>query len=113
MTVSHVTTHILDTSTGKPASGVPVRLLARLNGGWAELGAGRTDSDGRVKDIGPEVLDSGTYRLEFVTADYFAARDTESFFPEVVLTFTVDRNEAHYHVPLLLSPFSFSSYRGS
>lgn len=113
MTVSHVTTHILDTSTGKPAADVPVRLLARINGDWAELGAGRTDSDGRVKDLGPEALDSGTYRLEFATAGYFAQRETESFFPEVVLTFTVDKAEAHYHVPLLLSPFSFSSYRGS
>lgn len=113
MTVSHVTTHILDTSTGKPAADVPVRLLARENDEWAELGRNRTDSDGRIKNLGPEVLDPGTYRLEFATAGYFASRDTETFFPEVVLTFTVDKAEAHYHIPLLLSPFSFSSYRGS
>ena len=113
MTTSHITTHILDTATGKPAAGVPVSLLALDNGAWSELASARTDNDGRVKELGPEVLDSGTYRLQFSTAEYFAALNTPTFFPEVVLTFTVDRNEAHYHVPLLLSPFSFSSYRGS
>lgn len=113
MTISHVTTHILDTATGKPAAGVPVSLLALDHGVWKELAMAQTDNDGRVKELGPEVLDSGTYRLQFSTAEYFAVLNTPSFFPEVVLTFTVDRNEAHYHVPLLLSPFSFSSYRGS
>ncbi len=113
MTTSHVTTHVLDTATGRPATGVPVRLLALIDGAWSELAAARTDADGRLKDLGPEVLDSGTYRLQFSTAEYFAATNTPSFFPEVVLTFTVDRHEPHYHVPLLLSPFSFSSYRGS
>lgn len=113
MTVSHITTHILDTATGKPAAGVPVSLLALGDGVWSQLAVAHTDSDGRVKQLGPEVLDSGTYRLQFATAEYFAASNTPSFFPEVVLTFTVDRSEAHYHVPLLLSPFSFSSYRGS
>jgi 5-hydroxyisourate hydrolase len=113
VTISHVTTHILDTATGKPAAGVPVSLHALVDGSWSEIGAAQTDSDGRVKEVGPEVLASGTYRLKFTTAEYFAARNTPAFFPEVVLTFTVDTNEPHYHIPLLLSPFSFSSYRGS
>jgi 5-hydroxyisourate hydrolase len=113
VTTSHVTTHILDTATGKPAAGVPVGLHALVNDSWSEIAVAQTDSDGRVKDIGPEFLPSGTYRLKFTTADYFAERNTPAFFPEVVLTFTVDRNEPHYHIPLLLSPFSFSSYRGS
>ena len=113
MTTSHVTTHILDTATGKPAAGVPVELHALVDGSWSEIAAAQTDSDGRVKAIGPELLASGTYRLQFTTAGYFAERNTASFFPEVVLTFAVNRNEEHYHIPLLLSPFSFSSYRGS
>lgn len=113
MSVSHVTTHILDTTTGKPAAGVPVALLARSAAGWEPLAEAVTDADGRVKDLGPEALETGTYRLEFQTASYFAALGTETFFPEVVLTFSVRADEAHYHVPLLLSPFSFSSYRGS
>ncbi|MET3812520.1 hydroxyisourate hydrolase [Arthrobacter sp. UYEF3] len=113
MTISHVTTHILDTATGKPAADVPVSLLVLDDGAWSHLASARTDSDGRVKDLGPAVLETGTYRLQFATAEYFAASNTPSFFPEVVLTFNVDRGEPHYHVPLLLSPFSFSSYRGS
>ncbi|MEE2522057.1 hydroxyisourate hydrolase [Pseudarthrobacter sp. J75] len=113
MSVSHVTTHILDTTTGKPAAGVPVALLARGAAGWETIGESTTDADGRVKDLGPEALETGTYRLEFQTASYFEALGTETFFPEVVLTFSVRAEEAHYHVPLLLSPFSFSSYRGS
>jgi 5-hydroxyisourate hydrolase len=113
MTISHITTHVLDTSTGKPAAGIPVRLEAENKGSWSEVAAATTDADGRVKDLGPEMLESGTYRLQFTTAGYFANSNTAAFFPEVVLVFTVDRDEPHYHVPLLLSPFSFSSYRGS
>ena len=113
MTTSHITTHILDTATGKPAEGVPVSLHVLKDGSWSEIAVGQTDSDGRVKELGPEVLASGTYRLQFTTAEYFAQRNTPAFFPEVVLTFAVDTDEPHYHVPLLLSPFSFSSYRGS
>ncbi len=113
MSVSFITTHILDTTTGKPASGVPVALLAKNSDGWETIGESVTDADGRVKDLGPEALETGTYRLEFQTASYFKALGTETFFPEVVLTFSASADEAHYHVPLLLSPFSFSSYRGS
>jgi 5-hydroxyisourate hydrolase len=113
MSVSHVTTHILDTSIGRPAPGVAVELEARVGDGWVGIGTGLTDADGRVKELGPERLESGAYRLRFDTAAYFAGIDTDAFFPEVVLTFLVDAEQAHYHVPLLLSPFAYSTYRGS
>ncbi|WP_353112964.1 hydroxyisourate hydrolase [Microbacterium sp.] len=113
MSVSHVTTHILDTSIGRPAPGVAVALEARDGDGWVGIGTGFTDADGRVKDLGPERLESGAYRLRFDTAAYFAGIETDAFFPEVVLTFLVDAEQEHYHVPLLLSPFAYSTYRGS
>jgi 5-hydroxyisourate hydrolase len=113
MSVSHVTTHILDTSIGRPAPGVAVGLEARVGDGWVGIGTGLTDADGRVKELGPERLESGAYRLRFDTAAYFAGIDTDTFFPEVVLTFLVDAEQAHYHVPMLLSPFAYSTYRGS
>ncbi|GAB4098267.1 hydroxyisourate hydrolase [Sinomonas halotolerans] len=113
MSVSHVTTHILDTAAGRPAAGVAVGLYARDGDGWARIGAGTTDADGRAKGLGPERLASGEYRLAFATGAYFAERGQETFFPEVSLAFTVDAAEEHYHVPLLLSPFAFSTYRGS
>lgn len=113
MSVSHVTTHILDTSIGRPAPGVAVALEARDGDGWVGIGTGFTDADGRVKELGPDRLESGTYRLRFDTGTYFAGIDTDTFFPEVVLTFLVDAEQEHYHVPLLLSPFAYSTYRGS
>lgn len=113
MSVSHVTTHILDTSIGRPAPGVAVVLEARDGDGWVGIGTGLTDADGRVKDLGPERLESGAYRVRFDTGAYFAGIDTDAFFPEVVLTFLVDTAQEHYHVPLLLSPFAYSTYRGS
>ncbi|MBS1673159.1 MAG: hydroxyisourate hydrolase [Actinobacteria bacterium] len=113
MSVSHVTTHILDTTLGRPAPGVAVVLEARDGDAWIGIGSGFTDADGRVKELGPEKLESGAYRLRFDTAAYFAGIKTDTFFPEVVLTFQVDTEQAHYHVPLLLSPFAYSTYRGS
>ena len=113
MSMSHVTTHVLDTASGKPAPGVPV-TLSRLDGaGWVRLAGGTTDADGRIKELGPERLPAGTYRLAFDTGAYFAARSAETFFPEVTITFGVAAAEPHYHVPLLLSPFAYSTYRGS
>jgi 5-hydroxyisourate hydrolase len=88
-------------------------LEARDGDAWTGIGSGFTDADGRVKELGPERLESGAYRLRFDTAAYFAGIDTDAFFPEVVLTFLVDAEQAHYHVPLLLSPFAYSTYRGS
>jgi 5-hydroxyisourate hydrolase len=113
MSVSHVTTHILDTTAGSPAVGVAVVLEARDGDVWNQIGSGFTDADGRVKELGPERLASGAYRLRFDTGAYFAGIKTDTFFPEVALTFSVDAEQAHYHVPLLLSPFAYSTYRGS
>ncbi|GAC1383642.1 MAG: hydroxyisourate hydrolase [Pseudarthrobacter sp.] len=113
MSTSHVTTHVLDTGSGKPAADVAVTLNVLDGEQWLRIAAGTTDADGRVKDLGPERLPSGTYRLSFDTATYFASSGTETFFPEVALTFGVAESEAHYHVPLLLSPFAYSTYRGS
>lgn len=113
MSMSHVTTHVLDTGSGKPASDVPVTLHMLDGERWIQIAEGTTDADGRVKQLGPDRLPSGTFRLAFDTGKYFAASGTETFFPEVILTFGVVESEAHYHVPLLLSPFAYSTYRGS
>lgn len=103
--MSMVTTHVLDTARGRPAAGVPVAL--RRDG--AVLAQGVTDADGRVGELGPERVDPGTYALVFDVAAY-AGQD--AFFPEVTITFAVS-DERHHHVPLLLSPFGYSTYRGS
>jgi 5-hydroxyisourate hydrolase / 2-oxo-4-hydroxy-4-carboxy-5-ureidoimidazoline decarboxylase len=105
-----ISTHVLDTSLGRPAEGVPV-VLQQVDGG-ATLGSGNTDSDGRVKDLAGGPLAPGVYRLEFDTAAYFAATSRASFYPEVSVVFRVV-DGSHHHVPLLLSPFGYSTYRGS
>ena len=111
--MSTVTTHVLDTARGAPAVGVPVRLERVSGPGPEEIGRASTDADGRVSDLGPQRLPAGTYRLVFDTAGYFARQRTAGFFPEVAVTFTVDGEGQHYHVPLLLSPFGYATYRGS
>jgi 5-hydroxyisourate hydrolase len=113
MSVSHVTTHILDTGTGRPASGVKATLEAKSATGWQEIGSGTTDADGRIKNLGPEQVEAGTYRISFETGSYFGEQGTETFFPSVELTFAVKDPAEHYHVPLLISPFAYSTYRGS
>jgi 5-hydroxyisourate hydrolase len=110
--MSTVTTHVLDTARGAPAAGVAVRLES-VSGADQEIGRASTDADGRVRGIGPDRLPPGTYRLVFDTAAYFAQQRTAGFFPEVAITFTVDGDGQHYHVPLLLSPFGYATYRGS
>ena len=105
-----LSTHVLDTSRGVPAAGVPVTLAT---GDGRELGSATTDDDGRVSAVGPEVLDPGDYRLRFDTAAYFAATGATGFYPDVTISFTVADADQHYHVPLLLNPFGYSTYRGS
>ena len=112
MSGSHVTTPILDTGAGRPAPGVAVVLSQNDAGTWQELARSATDADGRAKDLGPEQLAPGRYKLNFATGEYYAGLQTATFFPEVDLVFEVTGPE-HYHVPLLLSPFAFSTYRGS
>jgi 5-hydroxyisourate hydrolase len=105
--VSLVTTHVLDTATGRPAAGIAVRFET---GEGKPVADGRTDNDGRIRDLGPESLDAGVYRLVFDTGAYLGP---DAFFPEVALTFRISDGTAHHHVPLLLSPFAYSTYRGS
>ncbi|HCA87383.1 MAG TPA: hydroxyisourate hydrolase [Streptomyces sp.] len=127
-TTASVSSHILDTSTGRPAGGVAVRLSARhgAGGDWAPLGASATDADGRCKDLPAPPAGTTHVRLDFATEAYFTSqnsqaeeqqdaprtRDSGAFFPEVTVTFAVKPGE-HYHVPLLLNPFGYSVYRGS
>ncbi|MGW9632263.1 hydroxyisourate hydrolase [Agromyces sp. NPDC055520] len=113
MTTSQITTHVLDATVGRPAAGVPVELSVHETSGWIIVGAGVTDADGRATALGPESVPTGQYRLRFDTGAYFAARGTDTFYPEVVLHFEVAEAGRHYHVPLLLSPFAYSTYRGS
>lgn len=118
---SYVTAHVLDASTGTPARGVSVTLSSADSAkGPGDQPAATdviaeavTDDDGRVSSLGPEQLASGVYRITFGTGDYFAARGQETFYPQVQVDFRVDEAQAHYHVPLLLSPFAYSTYRGS
>ncbi len=115
--MTHLTTHILDAATGTPAAGVEVTLAAQRAGlHKTTMAEGVTDADGRLA-LGPELLDAGDYTLTFRTGAYFAAQGVESFYPFVTVTFTVevadDGTSRHYHVPLLLSPFAYSTYRGS
>ncbi|MEE4661356.1 MAG: hydroxyisourate hydrolase [Halieaceae bacterium] len=106
-----ITTHILDLQTGQPAAGVVVRLSSTTAG--LAL-AGVTDGDGRINAWGEDFsLQDGQYQLQFDTADWFAANGRECFFPEVNISFMVSAARPHYHVPLLLSPFGYSTYRGS
>jgi 5-hydroxyisourate hydrolase len=112
-TRSRVTTHVLDAALGRPAQGVPVRLEQRVGDSWSAIAHGSTDSDGRVTEFGPADLHSGVYRVSFDTATYFVATGQVGFYPDVMITFTLADPEAHYHIPLLLSPYAFTTYRGS
>jgi 5-hydroxyisourate hydrolase len=113
--MSGITTHVLDTSRGRPAIGVPVLLEIREGEGWGEIGHALTDGDGRVRDLLPagSALIPGIYRLTFGIETYFRAQEVEGFYPEATISFHVRDGNQHHHVPLLLSPFGYSTYRGS
>ena len=102
-----LSTHVLDTTLGRPAGGVGVTL----SGADGKLAEAVTDSDGRAADVGG-ALEPGTYSLRFDSGGYFASRGIEGFYPEVLVTFTIS-GAGHVHVPLLLSPYGYSTYRGS
>ena len=115
-----LSTHVLDATTGRPAAGVQVRLECAVGdggagAGWAPAGAGQTDADGRLRLAAPDAadFDPGVYRITFGTGAYFTARGSASFYPEVTITFEMTARGEHYHVPLLLSPYAYSTYRGS
>lgn len=111
--MSGITTHILDTSRGRPAPGVEVTLERASDSLWELVGRGTTDADGRARDLLDTPPAPGRYRLRFDTGPYFQATGAAAFYPEVSITFIVEGGEAHYHVPLLLNPFGYSTYRGS
>lgn len=112
---SPITTHVLDVSRGAPAAGVRVTLAREsAPGEWTGIGQGTTDTDGRLKTLlAPGALRSGAFRITFAVGDYFAARGVESFYREVCVEFIVRDASAHHHVPLLVSPYGYSTYRGS
>ncbi|WP_395110406.1 hydroxyisourate hydrolase [Actinomadura sp. SCN-SB] len=113
-TPARVSTHVLDTQRGRPAAGVPVRLDAYIDDTWRPLDEGATDEDGRWS-AQPEAGSAGpgTYRLRFGTGPYFAGLGVPTFYPEVSVIFTIADPAERHHVPLLLSPFGYSTYRGS
>lgn len=109
-----VSTHVLDTAAGKPAAGVTVRLDRRDPGGWTELASGHTGPDGRLSGWLPDGQPAaGVHRLTFGTGGYYARQGVATLYPEVSITFEVGDPGAHYHLPVLLSPFGYSTYRGS
>ena len=114
--MSTISTHILDTSRGQPALGVSVSLeVLNAGEGWSPLSEAVTDDDGRVKAfvLGEPQLSAGTYRLVFSVGQYFTSLNQKSFYPEVTVSFLIEGGAEHYHVPLLISPFGYSTYRGS
>ncbi len=113
--MSTISTHILDTARGRPAAGVNVSLeILNAGEGWSPLSQGTTDDDGRIKQfvLREQQLGPGTYRLVFTVAQYFESQDQPSFYPEVSVTFMIEAGAEHYHVPLLISPYGYSTYRG-
>ena len=112
--MSQITTHVLDTSLGKPASGIAITLEHKTESGWKKISAGITNADGRTAELLPagKIMDVGTYRFVFETGVYFRKQNVKTFYPQVVIEFKIS-DASHYHVPLLLSPFGYSTYRGS
>lgn len=113
--MSQITTHILDTTRGLPAQNVPISLYVQQGDGWQELGSGVTNEDGRLPGLlaADVKLPAGIYRMHFHTSDYFKANKETGFYPYVDIVFELDGNGAHYHIPLLLTAFGYSTYRGS
>jgi 5-hydroxyisourate hydrolase len=113
--MSQITTHILDTTRGLPAQNVPISLYVKKGSDWQLLGGGTTNKDGRLPGLLAEdiKLPAGIYRLNFETSVYFETNSEQGFYPYVDIVFELDDKGAHYHVPLLLTAFGYSTYRGS
>ena len=112
--MSQITTHILDTTKGKPAKGITIVLYNGENDEWKEIARGKTNDDGRIVDFlkKDSTLQPGIYKMRFETKDYFDRNAIETFYPYVEIIFDIRSND-HYHIPLLLNPFGYSTYRGS
>ena len=113
--MSQITTHVLDTSKGKPAEGIAVTLEKSISeSNWEEIASGMTNLDGRVSDLlaDGETIEPGIYRMVFDTGSYFTKNGVKGFYPMVTIVFQTQDTE-HYHVPLLLNPYGYSTYRGS
>ncbi|WP_221796709.1 hydroxyisourate hydrolase [Oceanobacter mangrovi] len=110
-----ITTHVLDTALGKPGVAIPVSLALLQQDNWVELTRGETNDDGRIRDWldGKPALQAGTYRVRFEMQDYFAKQGQSVFYPWAEVVFCVENPAEHFHIPLLVSPFSYSTYRGS
>jgi 5-hydroxyisourate hydrolase len=108
-----LSTHVLDTALGRPAASLKVQLAVLEASGWSVLCDRATDDDGRARDLSSGPLEARTYRLRFETGPYLQAAHHKAFYPYVEVVFTVERAGEHHHVPLLLSPFGYSTYRGS
>jgi 5-hydroxyisourate hydrolase len=113
--MSSISTHILDTARGTPAAGVAITLYKQESHKWEAIGSGATDNDGRVPDLckNHPNLSAGTYKMHFDTQQYFSATGDNLFYPYAEVVFIIDQHKQHYHIPLLLSPFGYSTYRGS
>jgi 5-hydroxyisourate hydrolase len=114
--MSPITTHVLDTRTGRPAAGIRITLSQQgAAGTWQEMASGDTDADGRIRDLlaSDTKLQPGVYRMDFATGDYFSGQGITGFYPHVPVIFELQEMDSHYHIPLLLSPFGYSTYRGS
>lgn len=113
--MSQITTHVLDTSRGCPAENISLNLCYLKNDKWETIANGKTNADGRVEALLPDtsILKAGTYRMQFATADYFTEQQLSVFYPWVDVVFNLGSSGEHYHIPLLLSPYGYSTYRGS
>lgn len=112
--MSRITTHVLDTSSGIPAAGIEVKLYGQSGNSWNEIASGITNENGRIGDLisADAKLSSGTYKLSFETRKYFEKKAVVNFYPCVEIIFQID-GSSHYHIPLLISPYGYTTYRGS
>jgi len=112
--MSQITTHVLDTSAGRPGSGISVQLMQNISNEWKAIAQGITNAEGRVSDLLPagKNLSTGDYKMVFETGMYYSAQNIKTFYPAVEILFTIF-DDSHYHVPLLMNPFGYSTYRGS
>ena len=112
--MSQITTHVLDISAGKPGNDIGVSLMGEINNEWQTIAQGVTNADGRISDLLPDekTLSAGVYKIIFNTGEYYKIQKIKTFYPAVEILFTVF-DDTHYHVPLLISPFGYSTYRGS